>query len=198
MLQVAKRLHMTKAELRMIYREKRKLLSDEQQQLLNQQMLLHFSTIHFPTLHRVLSFCKHPLRAEPDTFIFTNWLQQQFPEITVAYPVVEWEPGQMKAVVSAIDPPFPLSQWGIPEPVGEEVWLPNTIDLILVPLLVADAKGNRVGYGGGYYDRYLANTRSDSLKIGIGFFDIIDSISDTAEFDVPLDGCITPVGYYEF
>lgn len=67
-----------------------------------------------------------------------------------------------------------------------------------MPLLVADTRGNRVGYGGGYYDRYLANTGSHSLKLGIGFFDLIDSVSDTAEFDVPLDACITPAGYYEF
>jgi len=189
---------MTKAELRNIYREKRRLLSEADQMMLNQQLLQHFTSIHFPPLQRVLSFCKHPLRAEPDTFLFTNWLVQQFSGIRVAYPVVQSEPGQMQAVVSKIDPPFPVSAWGIPEPVGEEIWLPDTLDLILVPLLVADAKGNRVGYGGGYYDRYLANTRTDSLKIGIGFFDIIDSISDTADFDVPLDGCITPAGYYEF
>lgn len=195
---VVKGLSMTKADLRNLYREKRQQLSEEEQLLLNHQMLVHFSKIDFPKLNRVLSFCKHPLRAEPDTFLFTNWLQQAFPAMQVAYPVVELEPGKMKAIVSEIDPPFPLSQWGIPEPVGTEIWLPNTIDLILVPLLVADSKGNRVGYGGGYYDRYLANTRSDTLKLGIGFFDIIDSISDTAEFDVPLDGCITPAGYYEF
>lgn len=189
---------MKKAELRTIYREKRRLLSDADQEILNQKLFKHFSAIQFPPLYKVLSFCKHPLRAEPDTFLFTNWLQIAYPKISLAYPVVECEPGKMKAVVPEIDPPFPISQWGIPEPVGKEIWLPETIDLILVPLLVADAKGNRVGYGGGYYDRYLANTRRDTLKIGIGFFDIIDSVSDTAEFDVPLSGCITPSGYYEF
>lgn len=97
---------MTKAELRILYREKRRLLTDEQQRLLNQQLLSHFAAIHFSPLKRVLSFCKHPLRAEPDMFLFTDWLQQQFPEITVAYPVVQSEPGQMQAVVSEIDPPF--------------------------------------------------------------------------------------------
>jgi len=193
-----KRLIMTKAELRIMYREKRSLLSEADQVVLNQKLLQHFSTINFPSLRKVLSFCKHPLRAEPDTFLFTNWLQSMYPEVSFAYPVVEWEPGKMKAVVSEIDPPFPVSDWGIPEPVGKEIWLPDTIDLILVPLLVADAKGHRVGYGGGYYDRFLAKTRNDSLKIGIGFFEIIDSIADTADFDVPLDGCITPSGFYEF
>ncbi|MDQ3180555.1 MAG: 5-formyltetrahydrofolate cyclo-ligase, partial [Acidobacteriota bacterium] len=66
------------------------------------------------------------------------------------------------------------------------------IDIVLVPLLCFDRKGFRVGYGKGFYDRFLKNCRTDCLKIGLSYFAPIKEISDVQDFDVRLDFSITP------
>ena len=68
----------------------------------------------------------------------------------------------------------------------------SKIDLVLIPLLCFDKKGYRVGYGKGYYDRFLAECRPDVMKIGLSIFEPVDEISDVDEFDVKMDYCITP------
>ena len=87
---------------------------------------------------------------------------------------------------------------GIEEPSGGTVLAPEVVDVVLVPLLAFDPKGYRVGYGKGYYDRYLFRCRPDVLKIGFSFFEPVDSIDDISLFDVPLNYSITPMRLYEF
>jgi 5-formyltetrahydrofolate cyclo-ligase len=65
-------------------------------------------------------------------------------------------------------------------------------------MLICDTKGYRVGYGKGFYDRYLAHCRKDVVKIGFSYFDPVEKITDTDQFDVPLTYCITPQHIYEF
>src|SRR5690606_33484872 len=65
------------------------------------------------------------------------------------------------------------------------------IDVVFLPMLICDKAGNRVGYGGGFYDRFLKGCRQDAIKIGLNFFSPIDEISDVFESDVPLDYCVT-------
>ena len=72
------------------------------------------------------------------------------------------------------------------------------INMIFVPLLSFDKNGYRVGYGKGFYDRYLSQCRGDCLKIGFSYFEPLDAIDDTNEFDVPLNLCVTPTTVYVF
>jgi 5-formyltetrahydrofolate cyclo-ligase len=65
-------------------------------------------------------------------------------------------------------------------------------------LLAFDVKGNRVGYGKGYFDKYLKECREDCIKVGLSYYEPLDSIDDANEFDVPLDFCITPQRTYVF
>ena len=69
--------------------------------------------------------------------------------------------------------------------------------MVFIPLLQADVRGNRLGYGKGFYDRYLALCRPDVIKIGLNFFEPIPIIS-TEETDIPLDYLIIPNRIYEF
>lgn len=73
----------------------------------------------------------------------------------------------------------------------------DEIDLVIVPLLAFDLDGNRVGYGKGYYDRFLENCENVK-KVGICFERPVSKILDTNKYDVKLDYCITPEKIYCF
>ena len=70
--------------------------------------------------------------------------------------------------------------------------------MVLVPLLCFDRSGHRVGYGKGYYDRFLRKCRADCKKIGLSMFDPVDEITDAGESDVRLDLVITPTATVSF
>jgi len=49
-----------------------------------------------------------------------------------------------------------------------------------------------VGYGKGYYDRFLKRCRTDCLKVGLSYFGPVETIPEAHDADIPLDCCITP------
>jgi 5-formyltetrahydrofolate cyclo-ligase len=90
------------------------------------------------------------------------------------------------------------NKYNIPEPVdGLEVPV-SKINLVFVPLLAFDEKGNRVGYGKGFYDQFLSKCQPETIKIGISFFEAETLISDTLSSDIQLDYCVTPTKVYNF
>jgi 5-formyltetrahydrofolate cyclo-ligase len=91
-----------------------------------------------------------------------------------------------------------LSNYGIPEPVdGIEVPSPR-MDVVFVPLLAFDEKGHRVGYGKGFYDRFLSECKADVIKIGLSFFEAEPNDIPHNPTDVALDYCVTPKKVYNF
>ena len=74
---------------------------------------------------------------------------------------------------------------------------PKKIDVVFVPLLAFDLEGNRVGYGKGYYDRFLKNCTSECIKIGVSFFPPEKKINNDT-LDVNLNYCVTPDKIYSF
>ncbi|PJJ10332.1 5-formyltetrahydrofolate cyclo-ligase [Flavobacterium sp. 1] len=90
------------------------------------------------------------------------------------------------------------NEHNIPEPV-DGIEVPATkIEVVFIPLLAYDQKGNRVGYGKGFYDKFLSQCKPDTIKIGLSFFEPEALISDVFETDVLLDYCICPSGVHEF
>lgn len=82
-----------------------------------------------------------------------------------------------------------LGSFHIEEPEGDDITDISTIDLIIVPGIAFDRRGNRVGRGKGYYDRMLGDSRA--TKIGVGYdFQFVDSI-DAEDHDIALDIIIT-------
>jgi 5-formyltetrahydrofolate cyclo-ligase len=70
--------------------------------------------------------------------------------------------------------------------------------VVFVPLLAFDKQGNRVGYGKGFYDRFLANCKPETIKIGLSFFEVENEIADVFNNDIELDYCVTPNKIYTF
>lgn len=90
------------------------------------------------------------------------------------------------------------NKWNIPEPVDGIEVSTNKIDVVFIPLLAFDKNGNRVGYGKGFYDRFLAQCRSDVVKIGLSLFEAEEAITDFNKYDISLDYCVTPKKIYSF
>lgn len=90
------------------------------------------------------------------------------------------------------------NSYGVPEPQDGVEVDSSKIDVVFVPLLAYDVKGNRIGYGKGFYDRFLENCRSNVVKIGLSFFPPEENIDDINLLDIPLDYCVTPTKTYQF
>jgi len=91
-----------------------------------------------------------------------------------------------------------LNAYNIPEPIGGIPIATTAIDVVFIPLLAFDVKGNRIGYGKGCYDNFLADCKAETLKNGLSFFDPEPEIKDVYSKDIPLDYCITPNKIYKF
>ena len=90
------------------------------------------------------------------------------------------------------------NKYNIPEPVdGLEVPV-SKINVVFVPLLAFDDKGNRVGYGKGFYDQFLSKCQPETIKIGVSFFEAETLILNTLFTDIQLDYCVTPTKVYNF
>jgi 5-formyltetrahydrofolate cyclo-ligase len=97
------------------------------------------------------------------------------------------ENSDMVPVFYKKDIPMPENEYGIKEPIGEA--FRGVPDVTVLPLLAADDSGNRLGYGGGYYDRYLRD--KPTLKVGYCYdFQVLDKVFSEPH-DVKLDVIVT-------
>ncbi|SFJ01144.1 5-formyltetrahydrofolate cyclo-ligase [Myroides guanonis] len=91
-----------------------------------------------------------------------------------------------------------VNSYGIPEPINGFKIAETDIEVVFVPLLAFDKSGNRVGYGKGFYDRFLSLCSPNTIKVGLSFFEAEEQITEISENDIPLDYCVTPKGVYKF
>lgn len=189
---------MLKKEARNLYSKKREALSYTDRLKWDDLILINFQTIDLPFLNNVLSFYPMEEKNEVNTFLLTEYLHFKNLSLQICYPKTAFSNHTMQAVASGADAIFEGNAQNILEPVNGEIIPANELDLIIIPLLICDAKGNRVGFGKGFYDRYLKDCRADCIKVGVSYFEPIDSIDDADEFDVPLNFCITPQQAYVF
>ena len=90
----------------------------------------------------------------------------------------------------SIKDPLSINKYGIPEPTSNKIMYPS---ILLVPLLAFDNNFNRIGYGGGFYDRYIKKIKKDKKIITIGLaysFQRVKKIP-TNKYDIKLDFIIT-------
>lgn len=90
------------------------------------------------------------------------------------------------------------NEYNIPEPVDGIEVPSHKIDVVFVPLLAFDKKGHRVGYGKGFYDKFLSECKPDVIKIGLSLFEPEELITDIFEGDIKLDYCVTPDSIHSF
>jgi 5-formyltetrahydrofolate cyclo-ligase len=188
---------MHKAQIRKTFREKRAGLTPAQMSRLDDLLLIRFQEISLPQIDTVLSYFPHTKFNEPATHLVTDFLKFRLPQLRLCYPVTEVATSTLEAFEVNDETGWEESIFGIPEPVGGEHTEAGKIDLVLVPLVAFDERNFRVGYGKGFYDRYLARCREDVITIGLSYFEPVPAIDDIDDFDVPLNICITPNMIYE-
>ncbi len=192
---------MTKADLRTQFLAERRALSlaevEHRSAVIADRF---FEDIAAETLKTIHVFLPVEGRNEVNTWPIIRRLWADFPQIQVATSVTDWASHTLTHYAIRPETPLITNRFGIPEPVqlsviNDQLSMANDakpmtgdeFDLVLVPLLAFDKSGNRVGYGGGYYDRFLAQCRADCQKIGLSFFRPVERIDDVEPTDVPLD-----------
>lgn len=184
---------MKKQELRSIYKSKRESLSPAEMAAMDtaicNNLLNGFDFSAFKIIH---CFLPATSKNEVNTWLIINRLRNIYPEIQFVVPVTDFKNGTMTSQLLQKEAIISENKWGIPEPANAPIVLPQLIDLVLLPLLVVDLQGNRVGYGKGFYDKFLPTCKPNVLKIGLSYFPPVGTIEDFSETDIPLDFTISP------
>ena len=195
----AKRFLMNKSELRKIYLDRQKNITPSARKTQSRQIAARFfdefelSSTKF--LHLFLPIEKFN---EIQTFFIIEEIWRRFPRVETLVPRVNFQTLEIENVRFTAASELTENIWNIAEPLNAEIVADKEIDAVLVPLLCFDRQGFRVGYGKGFYDKFLRQTRSDCLKIGLSYFAPIEKISDANELDVKLDCCISADEIYRF
>lgn len=133
---------------------------------------------------------------EVDTEFILHLLSGKDKEIVVSKS--DFETREMTHFLLTDNTRIQKNEYNIPEPIdGIEVPAAK-IEVVFVPLLAFDKKGNRVGYGKGFYDKFLTRCKPETIKVGLSFFEPEEFISDVYESDVLLDYCVSQQGIYTF
>ena len=179
---------MKKAEARKYYRALRKELTKEEVNQLSVQILNQLKQLDFSSDHYFHCFLPIEKNNEINTYPLIEWLFNQ--EKKIVLPLVIGDDMINCEVIQGFETINNSLQ--IPEPIEYKEIDAQKIDVIFIPMFVADKQGNRVGYGGGYYDKFLARCRKKKKKIGLTFFRPIEYIEDCYRGDFPLDCCVLP------
>lgn len=196
---------MTKKELRLKYKTLRNQLSEtelEEMSLAIANKLLSLPVWEKTYFHIFLPITENK---EVNTEFILHLLSGKDKEIVISKS--DFETREMTHLLLTDNTKIKKNEYNIPEPVdGLEVPV-NKIEVVFVPLLAFDKVGNRVGYGKGFYDKFLGQCKSDTsgselakqtIKIGLSLFDAEEIITDVFENDVKLDYCVTPNKVYKF
>lgn len=181
---------MLKKELRNKYLAKRDEISEVEINIRSNK-ILNLLDLNFNFRNKTISlFLPIKSKNEINTYSILSSLIIQTSKVGLPktifekYEMIHFEFENMKQIK--------LNEYCIPEPIYGNIISDKDFDFVFVPLLTIDKYGNRVGYGKGFYDRFLNKCKKDCLFIGLYLFDEIEEIDDLNEFDLPLHFCVTP------
>ncbi|WP_299120639.1 5-formyltetrahydrofolate cyclo-ligase [uncultured Winogradskyella sp.] len=187
---------MTKKELRIKYKALRQSLTASQIEdysLAIANQLLKLSIWDFSFYHTFLTIEE---QKEINTDYMLNILAGKDKNIVISKS--NFEDYSMTHYLLTDNTKLKKNEYNIPEPVDGIEIQSSKIDVIFVPLLAYDKVGHRIGYGKGFYDRFLSECKPEALKIGFSFFNAENEFSDFSTNDVKLDYCISSDKIYKF
>ncbi|MFC4874114.1 5-formyltetrahydrofolate cyclo-ligase [Negadavirga shengliensis] len=181
----------SKAELRKLYKHRRKSLGTRVRENFSHGIALNcldFLDSH-PEYHDIHIFLPIEKQYEINTLPLLDELFKRGKNVYSS--VSSWIDGKMKTVQLQAGMEYVEDSLGIKVPKIPVYIDDSCIDLVFVPLLGVDRKGHRLGYGMGFYDRFLFNLSPSVMKIGLSYFHPEAHIP-AEDHDVPLDACIFP------
>lgn len=187
----------SKPQLRLIYKSKRNQLGAEERWVRSAEIAekaLNFLSNKTEIQH-IHIFLPIKRLHEVDTMPLIGKLQKDGRAVYTSVP--DFENREMNVVKITEDQSFVEDAHGIPIPFPAEETDKRVLQLIFLPLLAYDLEGHRLGYGKGFYDRFLASLSADILKIGLSFFPPEEEIP-VERHDFPMNGCISPDLTIEF
>jgi 5-formyltetrahydrofolate cyclo-ligase len=144
-----------KEKLRTVYLRKRKMLTPNEQEKRNAKLFYLFSQFleehDVKTVHTFLSIQE---QNEVDTWVIVKYLKAL--DYNVVISKCNTEKNELTHFRFENKRQLQKNKWGIYEPVSGEEVSSQALDMVLVPLIVNDKKGHRIGYGKGYYDRFIS------------------------------------------
>jgi len=122
----------------------------------------------------------------------TGDLIRSLHERTVRVALPRIAEGELTALAYAPGDRVTYAPFGAGEPVNGEELRPEVFDLILVPGVAFDRAGRRIGYGGGYYDRFLRLADASAFLVAVAFREqVLDGPLPAGRFDLPIDAIVT-------
>jgi 5-formyltetrahydrofolate cyclo-ligase len=180
-----------KAQLRTKYKKLRAKLSEQEIEALSHK-IIHQLTHNFDLKSKKISLFL-PIKKFKEV---NTWPLLDQGDSVFYLPVVN--KNRLKHIRFESINQLKTSAWGIDEPVDGEEGSPKDFDMVIVPLLAYDIKGNRIGYGAGYYDQFLKECNPNCQFIGVSFFEPEPLIFDTYSSDIPLHYVVTPLKVIKF
>jgi 5-formyltetrahydrofolate cyclo-ligase len=181
---------MKKQELRTLYKQKRMDLTARQIKGFQENIYQQIYSLDISEVENVHLFLSMPKFKEIDTAPLITYFRSKKKRIVVSK--CNFRDHTLSHFYIEEDTVLVLNKFGVPEPVNADPALENDLDLIFIPMLISDDKKFRVGYGKGFYDRFLINCRKDAKFVGLNFFPPVTAIEDKNEFDIPLHQVICP------
>jgi 5-formyltetrahydrofolate cyclo-ligase len=187
---------MDKAELRQKYKGKRQKLTQEE--IENKSLAIANQLLRLDIWDKTYYHIFLPIveQKEVDTEFILQILAGKDKEIVISKS--DFETREMSQFLLTDNTKIVKNEYNIPEPVNGLPVPTEMIDVVFVPLLAYDEQGNRVGYGKGFYDKFLSQCKPDVIKIGLSFFEPEEQIDDVFETDVKLDFCVTSEEVFRF
>ncbi|MEX0770760.1 MAG: 5-formyltetrahydrofolate cyclo-ligase [Balneolaceae bacterium] len=178
-----------KKQIRSQYLQRRASFSEQQVTMKSRAVLEHLKSFE-PIGRVVFIHCYLSIadRGEIDTFDVIGWLLTENKKVAV--PKSDFKTKNMQHYLISNLESLTKNHLGIPEPAGGVEISDDQLDLIIVPMVAADSNKNRLGYGEGFYDRFLA--RTNAVKIGLVYENcLMEDPLPVEEFDISMDYLVT-------
>ena len=188
---------MTKGEARKEFLQRRAALSEAEYHQLNFQLYQQFfAALNLSNVRCLHIFLSIEGKREVDTWPIIDRLRREYEHIRLSIPKMKGD--DLENIYFEGLHQLKKNKWGILEPEQGVPTPVEKIDMVLVPLLAFDATGHRVGYGKGFYDRFLGDCRISCRRVGLSLFQPIEKIEDADEQDINLTHCLTPAKLFAF
>ena len=186
---------MTKAELRSQNLARQRSLSPDDRRVCSEKIAgSFFSSFDLTAVSYLHLFIPIEKFKEVDTRLILERVWRQYPQIVTVVPRVDFEANEITSLQFGPDTEVARNIWNIDEPTHNDFVETDVIDMVLTPGLCFDRAGHRVGYGKGFYDRFLARCRDDCVKIGLCYFEPVERIPDAHDADVAVHFVVTTDG----